>query len=221
MGDDHDRRVLAEAVRSTLAAGSARVRYAVDANPTDLADVDHGEGVANFRDGTSHVTYSVAPGSAHPGLPDPSRIEQIVSGDTAFFRFAADQEWEALPLGGPDASGATADVSGYLELLSAPREVTLVAIEEIDGQAARRYAVVADAPPSALRDALATAFRRRASRRVWLDAWIDVGGRVRRVDASNRAPNPDATLPRGTVRTRVELYDLGTPASVDVPRVHR
>lgn len=216
---DH-RRALADAVQKTIAAGSARVRYRVDANPPELADADFGEGVANFRERTSRVTYSFSPDRVHPDIREAGPIEQVISGETTFIRFGGPGgEWEQLPIGDSEGFAPTGDAGGYLDLLTSPGDVTLLTTDgEIDGHPTRRYAVVIDAPRSLLRTALAMSFRRRAPRRFWLDAWIDADGRVRRMAVSNRKPNPDGSLPRGTVRTTVDLDQLGVPASVEVPR---
>lgn len=217
--NDH-RQALADAVRSTFATGSARVRYGVDANPPDLADVDCGEGVANFRDRTSRVSYRFTPERVHPDVSDAGQIEQIISRDTMYLRFGGpDAGWDRMPLGDPAEFGSTGDAGGYLDLLAAPGEVTLSDTrDEIDGQPVRRYALVIEAPRSVLRKALAMASRKRAPKRFWLDAWVDAEGHVRRMAASNREPNPDGSLPCGTVRTTVEFDQLGSPVSVQVPQ---
>lgn len=214
------RRALAAAVRSTLAAGSARVRYATEANPAELVDAESGEGVASFRDRTSRVTHSIGIGAehAHPDVSAAGQVEQIIYRDTSYIRFdRPDGTWEELPHGDRRALGSTGDASGYLDLLEQPAAVTLVADDDIDGRPARRYELVVKPPRSTLRTGLALGSRTRAPKRFWVVAWVDANGCVRRVTASNRAPRPDGSLPRGTVRTTVEFHELGTSEAVEIP----
>ncbi|MDQ3676291.1 MAG: hypothetical protein M3401_05720 [Actinomycetota bacterium] len=217
--DDAASDELRQAVRATLAAGSASVRYAMHANPPELADYDFGEGVADFRERRSRVAYTGARTyGLHEGSEQPL-VEQVVDRDVTYLRVGGPSgEWIELELGEPDEFDVPGDGGGFLELLNAPgRVVRLATDEQFDGKPARCYTLVIDPPRSSLRERLSGAFGVTGPSRFWLDAWTDAEGRVRRIAACDHAPNPDGTLPRRAVRITVDFDELGISAPVEVP----
>ena len=223
--DDEARRELRQAVQATLAAGSARVRYTMDANPPELADYDIGEGVADFRTRRSRTAYKTAATngpserSPDPELEQVTEFEQVIEREAAYVRFGGPSgEWIECELGEPGEFAARGDASGFLELLDAPGKVVRLATDaQFDGKPARCHTFVIDPPRSSLRDRLINAFGVQGPSRFWVDAWTDAEGRVRRIAASDHAPNPDGALPPGAVRTTVEFSELGVSAPVVVP----
>lgn len=216
---DGPRDELRHAVRATLAAGSARVRYSMDANPPELAEYDTGEGVADFRERRSRVAYSaVQPNGSGERSHDP-RLEQVTDRDVTYLRVGGPSgEWIEVELGEPGEFDVAGDAMGFLELLNAPGRVVRVDTDEqFDGRPARSYRLVIEPPQSSLRDRLIRAFGVAGPSRFWLDAWTDAEGRVRRIAACDHAPNPDGTIPRGAVRTTVQFDELGVPAPIEVP----
>jgi hypothetical protein len=215
--DDEPRRELRQAVQATLFAGSARVRYAMQANPPELADYETGEGVADFVALRSRVAYSGAPAGGPSESSGQPTLEQVVDRDVTYMRVGGSAgEWIDLNLGDEKEFAGAGD--GFLELLSAPGPVARIATsEQFDGKPARRYSLEIDPPRSSLRDHLSRAFGVKGPSRFWLDAWVDAEGYVRRIAAYDHAPGPDGALPRGAVRTTVEYSELGIPAPVVVP----
>lgn len=217
MSEDHAREELLEAVRATLAAGSARVRYTIRANPPDLADYEFGEGVTDFRTRRARIAYT---GKGDTGTSaDRELVEQVTDGHVTYLRVGGPSgEWVELELGTPDEIGAAGDAGGFLDLLEAPGAVTRLATDEqFDGKPGRRYTLTIQPPRSSLRERLFNALGARGPSRFWLDAWTDSDGRVRRIAACDHAPDRDGTLPRGAVRTIVDFSDFGVPAPVVVP----
>ena len=215
--DDGARDELRQAVRTTLAAGSARVRYTMRADPSDLADYEFGEGVTDFRTRRARVAYT---GNSDTGTStDGELVEQVTDGHVTYLRVGGPSgEWVELELGTPDEIGAAGDAGGFLELLEAPGAVTRLATDEqFDGKPGRRYTLTIQAPRSSLRERLGNALAVRGPSRFWLDAWTDSDGRVRRIAACDHAPDPAGTLPRGAVRTIVDFSDFGIAAPVVVP----
>ena len=214
---DAARDELHEAVRVTLATGSAKVRYTMGADPPDLADYAFGEGVTDFRARRARVAYIGTCNSA-TGWP-PELVEQVTDGHVTYVRLGGPSgEWVELELGTPREIGASGDAGGFLELLEAPGAVARLDTEErFDDKPGRRYSLVIDPPRSSLRERLADALGVRGPSRFWLDAWTDSAGRIRRIAACDHAPNPDGTLPRGAVCTIVDFSDFGVSAPVAVP----
>ena len=217
--DDQARDELRRAVQTTLATGSARVRFAMDANPPELAEYDTGEGVADFRERRSRVAYSgrrTDDASDDAGRP---LVEQVTDRDVTYLRVGdPSEEWVELELGEPGEFSPTGDATGFLDLLISPDRVGRMATQElIDGRPARGYTLTIGPPKSSLRDRMSRAFGVKGPLRFWLQAWTDADDRVRRIVASDHAPNPDGTLPRGAVRTTVEYDDFSVSAPVDVP----
>lgn len=211
------RHELRKAVRTTLATESAKVRYTMRANPSDLTDYDFGEGIVDFRERRSRIAYT---GNRRDGTSDcPQLIEQVTDRHVTFLRVGGPgAEWIELELGTPEEIGASGDAGGFLELLEAPGTVVCAATDErLDGQPARRYTLRIDAPRSSLRERLKTALGAGGPSRFWLEAIVDTEGRVRRISACDHAPNPDGTLPRGAVCTIVEFSEFGISAPVVVP----
>ena len=211
------RHELREAVRTTLATESAKVRYTMQANPSDLADYDFGEGIVDFRERRSRIAYT---GNRRNGTSDcPQLVEQITDRHLTYLRVGGPgAEWIELELGTPEEIGASGDAGGFLELLEAPGTVLCVATDErFDGQPAQRYTLRIDAPRSSLRERLKSALGARGPSRFWLEAIVDTEARVRRISACDHAPKQDGTLPRGAVCTTVEFSEFGIPAPVVVP----
>jgi len=213
MPPDH-REELDRAVRLTFAAGSARVKLAMEANPPELADYEHGEGVVDFRRRRSRVAYSIAGGGERGRF-----LEQVTDGDMTYIRLGGPAvAWERAAPGAPGGFAPSDGAGGLLELLSAGGEVTpLSAPDEIGGGPARRYCVTGEPPRSSLRDRLAAKLGARGPARAWLEAWVDADGHVRRIVSCDPEPNTDGSLRQGSIRTTVELDHLGAPAPVQVP----
>ena len=99
--DDEARHERRRAMRATLATGSARVRYAMEANPPELADYEIGEGVADFRERRSRVAYTGArPDGPSTGGGDPL-FEQVTAGHVTIC------ESEALRVNGSRSSSVS------------------------------------------------------------------------------------------------------------------
>lgn len=129
-------------MRSTIAAGGARVRYTMHANPHELADYEFGEGVADFRERRSHVAYTGVRSERYSDGASP-QLEQVTDRHMTYLRFGGAQgEWIDVELGAPDEFSCTGDAGGFLELLTAPGPVSRIATDEqFDGKPARRYAI--------------------------------------------------------------------------------
>jgi hypothetical protein len=217
--DDQAGDELRRAVQTTLATGSARVRFTMDANPPELAEYHTGEGVADFRERRSRVAYSGRRTDDASGDAGPPLIEQVTDCDVTYLRVGdPSEEWVELEIGEPGEFSPTGDATGFLDLLISPASVGRMATQElIDGRPARGYTLTIGAPKSSLRDRMSRAIGVKGPSRFWLQAWTDAYDRVRRIVASDHAPNPDGTLPPGAVRTTIEYDDFSGPAPVDVP----
>ncbi|MCA1697481.1 MAG: hypothetical protein LC790_00665 [Actinobacteria bacterium] len=217
--DDAARDELRQAVLGTLATGSARLRYAMLGNPPELAEYDTGEGVADFRERTSRVAYNTTRTNGSSEGHEGPQLEQVTDRHLSYLRVGGPpNEWIEVELGEPEEFDVPGDAGGFLELLNSPgRVVRLATDEQFDGKPARRYTLAIEPPRSSLRERLSGALGVKGPSQLWLDAWTDAEGRVRRIAACDHAPNPDGALPRGAVRTTVEFDELGVPAPVEAP----
>ena len=158
------------------------------------------------------------------------RVEQIVVGETMYFRTPNDPGWQVINLGEASRPGQSVSRTGHAavpaEAQAAVDEVlrsfTLVGVEMIDGSSTRRYH--ADIDLLKLAGELASDPRARdmiGSFGLGLDLWIgESDGYLRQLklaldirSSGQRGPAPD----RVTGDVTVSIFDLNRPVSIVPP----
>lgn len=229
--------VSVKAPDATAAAETAKTTFTISGGGSGGADVT-ADGAFDLDAGRGVITTELP---AVAGVPL-GKIEAVVDGGALYWKvpgLLADQvgkDWVKLDVGEASNKLAGVDISGLaragtgnptyaLENLRGATDVTVVGEERVRGDLTTHYKAVVDvdkaiaAAPEDQRDALKRANDFLGNRTIPADVWLDVEGRLRKLQYSvdlskSGAPGSDQA---GKPTFTYELYEFGTVVKADVP----
>lgn len=231
---------VAEAATKSQEAGSSRV--SVELRMIGLADEPitiTGEGIQDSEQQLARFTFDLSEiAGLTGGGVDLSKIDLVMEGFTLYMRLpflegAGLKPWVEIDLEalaqeeGFDLPSlkqlSQTDPTQVLEYLRAASDDTEeVGEEEVRGVATTRYrmtvdlAKVAEQAPEDARAAIESLVAGTGLETVPVEVWIDADGLVRRLDLDYRGMEL-APGERGDMDLRMELYDYGVGAEVELP----
>jgi len=232
--------VLVAAPERTIDAGPARI--AVNAAVQgQTRGTFAGDGAFDFRTGKGRLELDLGP----LGLAGASRTEVLLDGDVVFLKLGGalpglgSRPWVRIDLatltkGRGDGIEALRqlranDPRAVINLLrGATGDTERVGAGPVRDTDTTHYRATVDldeaasSSPAALRDDLAEVARQLGTSKLPVEAWLDAGGRIRRLrytidlaDLADEAPAKGGGA--GTVVATLELSDFGTEVSVSPP----
>lgn len=231
---------VAEAATKSQEAGSSRV--SLELTMTGLADEPitiTGEGIQDSEQQLARFTFDLSEiAGLTGGGVDLSKIDLVMEGFTLYMRLpflesAGLKPWVEIDL---EALGqkegfdlpsleqlSQTDPTQVLEYLRAASDDTEeVGEEEVRGVATTRYrmtvdlAKVAEQAPEEARATIESLIAGTGLETVPVEVWIDADGLVRRMDLDYRGMEV-APGEKGDMDLRMELYDYGVGAEVELP----
>ncbi len=233
--DDSAGAVIARASESTTAVGSGRMRVDVQMSGGPMGAGGTFSGTGSFSGSRAELTLDMgqlfeqmmpAQASGTPAFV----MHEIVDGSTVYLKIDSDlpipglSGWTKVDIGSGASStgglGVSSGPNGFLESMKgAGQSVEQVGTDTIDGAPVTVYkgtidpqAALAASPDKA--DEMKGALDQLGGTTMSFTAWVDDQGMVRKMqfdivgDPSKNAPNLTMTM---------ELYDLGTPVTIDLP----
>ena len=204
-----DHGVLLHAAQATESASTFRLTFALRLGGQDFTS----EGVVDTANKRALLRIAI------PGVERP--VTAIYDGDFFYMdgpAVPAGRRWIRSRAATASLSPLGSGFSSALAFLrSASEDVTVLGVEEVRGVTTTRYRFNVDARKLQPGDASG------AVGPVRIDAWIDEGGLLRRIDM--QASLPQGVLvnprPRGpddlTLRASMEFYDFGVAVDIELP----
>lgn len=232
--------LLAAAPGATIEAGSARI--AIDAAVQgQTRGTFAGEGAFAFKTEKGRLELDLGP----LGLAGASETEVLLDGDVVYLKLGAalpglgQRPWVRIDLGtltGGQGDGIEAlrqlranDPRAVInELRGATGDAEKLGTEAVRGTDTTHYRATVDldkaaaASPASVRDDLAEVARQLGTSKLAMEAWLDDGGRIRRLQYTIDLAELDEEAPAkgngtGTVVATLELFDFGTDVAVELP----
>ncbi len=233
--------LMATASRRTVEEGTSRVAMQLTNEGGRRPGTIRGDGVVDLRAQRGQLTLDLS----SLGLPPGSPAEMRLFGEVYYFDFPpevpefAGRRWlkvdprelserSSANLGGLHLL-AYLDPAASVQLLQAVSEgLEVVGQEQVRGTPTTHYRArldlerVASQVPAQARDDVARAKDVAGVRHVPVEAWVDEGGRLRKVrqivDLSQaKVKDPTDTPYSGTLTITFELFDFGSEVHVDEP----
>jgi len=228
---------LLRSVRMTRSARTARLSLSIGISGLVAGGANFSEagtGVVDFMTENTDLTLT----TSVPGAPT-TVTELRLANSVMYVRTGADGSapWRRVDLRqqlGTSLSGLSSqsDPSQALAYLAAVSDdVRKDGIANVRGVAATHYLATLDMAkalrqptlPASVRAKLAALAPKLGSQRIPIEAWIDAGGRLRRVVISYPllpllpASQAAGVSPGATIHLQEDLYDFGTPVNVLAP----
>lgn len=222
-GDSTDKlaTIVTGAPGKTLAEGTSRVSIDVAVTGSSTASYT-ADGEFDFKGERGRLNLDLS----KLGIKGAGDGEVRFNGDFAFLELKAD-EWLKVNLAQAGASSGVKSPTAqlyYLQGVSGP--VRKVGTEAVRGEATTRYAVPIDLDrtarqvPAKLRAVIRQTIRRLGTSDLATEAWIDGGGRLRRlryvIDLSTLSTGTGATA-SGKQTLTYEFFEFGVPVEVSEP----
>lgn len=232
--------LLVAAPGTTIDAGSARI--AVNASiDGQRRGTFAGEGEFAFKTERGRLELDLGP----LGLAGASNTDVLLDGDLVYLKLGAalpglkQRPWVRIDLGTLKAGqGDGIEALRQLrandpravinELRGATGDAAKVGTETVRGTATTHYRTTVDldkaaaASPAAVRDDLAEVARQLGTSKLAMEAWLDVEGRIRRLQYTIDLADLDEDAPAkrtgtGKVVATLELYEFGVEVAAEPP----
>jgi hypothetical protein len=225
---------LLRSVRATRTARTARISLSIGISGIVAGGANFSEAGTGVVDFMTEDTDLVLTTSV-PGAPTTVTEERIV--DSVMYVRAGTAPWKRVDLRtqlGTALSGLSSqsDPSQELAYLAAVSdEVHKDGVANVRGVAATHYLATLDMAKALRRPRLGSALRARlavlapklGNQHIPIEAWVDAGGRIRRVVISYPllpllpAAQSGGVSPDARIHIQEDVYDFGTPVRVEAP----
>jgi hypothetical protein len=237
-GGDDSGEEAGEAIRAsvdqTLGSGSSRVALNINFSSGGTTSTVTGEGSVDMANKRGALTINLGTLGASFGA---STVETVIDGQQIYVKLPpgvlpGGTPWFKLDLAAAGRQGGInlgslsqlqqqADPTQILAYLKgATDDAREVGEEDVRGESTTHYRSeidlrrAADSLPAESRPAIEEAIATLGTSTFPLDAWIDDGGRLRRMEFS---VDPDGTGPSAPGSVQMELFDFGVPVNVQPP----